>query len=185
MSISQRFGRSTAWIVDRPVWAYLILILISTIATIGYIDPERVRSLFLPRPAPALAETPAPAEKTTPSSAGVQQVPKPRPQVEALDLTRSDAILVIESDDIFTTAGAQALRRMVETLESLPYVRNVLWMDRVPVLNIFGLREPLFPKSQASPARFSAAREHALANPLVKGQLLSADGRTLIVLVNL
>ena len=178
MSISQRFGRSTAWIVDRPVWAYLILILISVIATMGYIAPERVRSLFLPRPAPAAAETP------TPSAVGEQPVKKPRPQVEALDLTRSDAILVIESDDIFTPAGAKALRLMVQTLESLPYVRNVVWMDRVPVLNIFGLREPLFPNSQASPARFAAAREHALANPLVNGQLLSPDGRTLIVLVN-
>jgi len=184
LSISQRFGRSTAWIVDRPVWAYLILILISAIATIGYIDPERVRSLFLPRPVTAPAETPVPAEKPTPSSSGGQPVPKPRPQVEALDLTRSDAILVIESDDIFTPAGAKALRQMVQTLESLSYVRNVVWMDRVPVLNIFGLREPLFPKSQASPARFAAAREHALANPLVNGQLLSPDGRTLIVLVN-
>ena len=73
---------------------------------------------------------------------------------------------------------------MIGTLESLPYIRGVLWMDRVPVLNIFGLREPLFPKSQASPARFAAARDQALQHPLVNGQLLSPDGRTLIVLVN-
>lgn len=99
-------------------------------------------------------------------------------------MTRSDAILVIESDDIFTPSGARALRRMIASLESIPYVRNVLWMDRVPVLNIFGLREPLFPKSEASTARFAGARERALKHPLVKGQLLSPDGRTLIVLVN-
>jgi predicted RND superfamily exporter protein len=178
LSISQNFGRSTAWIVDRPVLAYLVLIVISAIATVGYIAPERVRNYFQPPPVsePAIAATPA---------APIAEAPyKPKPDVEALDLTRSDAILVIESDDIFTPTGAAALRDMIASLEAMPTIRSVLWMDQVPVLNIFGLREPLFPKSQASAARFAAAREKALHHPLVKGQLLSPDGRTLIVLVN-
>ena len=83
------------------------------------------------------------------------------PDVEALELTRADSVLVIESDDIFTPTGAQALRHMVEVIEGLPYVRSVLWMDRIPVLNIFGLREPLFPKTQASATRFAAAAGEA------------------------
>ena len=177
MSLSHQFGRSTAWIVDRPVWAYLFLLLMSAVATVGYLAPERVRSFFQRPPvkvATAVANQAAPAAEQK----------KPRPNVEALDMTRSHAVLVIESDDIFTPAGAKALRHMIAELEAIPYVRNVLWMDRVPVLNIFGLREPLFPKSEASPARFAAAHAHALSHPLVKGQLLSPDGRTLIVLVN-
>ena len=174
MSISHNFGRSTAWIVDRPRWAYLVLIILSSVALMGYIAPERVRRIFI---APPKVEAAKPAANS--ASPG-----QPRPNVEALELTRSDAILVIESDDIFTPQGAKALRKMIETLEAVPYVRSVLWMDRVPVLNIFGLREPLFPKSDASPARFAAAREHALSHPLVNGQLLSRDGRTLIVMVN-
>lgn len=184
MSISHHFGRSTAWIVDRPFWAYLFLIIMTAVASVGYIAPGRVRQYFQPPPPPAAAPAPPVAVAAPAVSAVPQPAKKPRPDVEALDLTRSDAILVIESDDIFTPAGAQALRHMVTELEALPYIRNVLWMDRVPVLNIFGLREPLFPKSQASPARFLAAREQALRHPLVKGQLLSPDGRTLIVLVN-
>lgn len=149
----------------------------SVISIVGYIAPERVREYFLPPPLPE----PAPATGAVTPAAPAK---KPAPNVESLDLTRSDAILVVESDDIFTPTGAQALRHMVEKLEALPYIRNVLWMDRVPVLNIFGLREPLFPKSQASPARFAAARDKAFQHPLVHGQLLSPDGRTLIVLVN-
>ena len=177
MSISHNFGRSTAWIVDRPGWAYLFLIVMSAIATVGYVAPDRVRSFFLPPQDDVAA--PAPANVTS------SEAPKKaRPDVEALEMTRSDAILVIESDSIFTPDGAKALRSMVDSLEAIPYVRSLLWMDRVPVLNIFGLREPLFPKSDASPARFSAARDHALRHPLVNGQLLSPDGRTLIVLVN-
>ncbi len=150
----------------------------SAIATVGYVAPERVRSFFQPPPEPVVA-APAPV---TPSVAAPAL--KPRPNVESFDLIRSDAVLVIESEDIFTPTGAQALRHMIAALEATPYIRNVMWMDRVPVLNIFGLREPLFPKSQASPARFGAAREKALGHPLVKGQLLSPDARTLIVLVN-
>ncbi|MBS0203216.1 MAG: MMPL family transporter [Planctomycetes bacterium] len=175
MSISARFGRSTAWIVDRPAWAYLFLFTITSIATVGYIAPERVRSLFQ-APAPQTA-APVPA---APASA----TQKRRPSVEAFDLTRSDAILVIESDSVFTPAGAKALRTMIAALEAAPFIRNIVWMDRVPVLNIFGLNEPLFPNSDASPARFAAAREQALRHPLVKGQLMSVDGRTVIVLVN-
>lgn len=178
MSISRTFGHSTAWIVDRPVWAYLFLILMSSIASVGYLAPERVRNFFQPPPVVEAAPAAGQAGPVTPPQA------KPRPEVEALELTRSDAVLVIESDDIFTPTGAAALRHMIASLEALPHIRNVLWMDQVPVLNIFGLREPLFPKSQASAARFEAAREKALHNPLVNGQLLSPDGRTLIVLVN-
>ncbi len=175
MTLSHRFGRSTAWIVDRPLWAYLFLCVMSAIAIVGYVAPQQVRRYFQPPP-----------PKVEVTSAAVVEAParKPRPNVEALELSRADAVLVIESDDIFTPSGAEALRKMVNALEGLPYIRNVLWMDRVPVLNIFGLREPLFPKSQASPARFAAAREHALSHPLLKGQLLSPDGRTLVVLVS-
>ena len=176
LSISHRFGRSTAWIVNRPVWSYAILTLMTAISTLGYVAPQRVRNLFIPPPAQQ-PESPAPvAAAAAPKST--------RPNVESVDLTRSDAILVIESDDVFTPSGAKALRHMIDVLEQTPYVRSVLWMDRVPVLNIFGLNEPLFPKSDSSAARFATARDRALRHPLVKGQLMSPDGRTLIVLVN-
>ena len=56
-------------------------------------------------------------------------------------------------------------------------------MDQIPVLNIFGLREPLFPRAESSQRRFTAARERALSHPLIGGQLLSDDGRTLLMLV--
>lgn len=169
--------------MDRPLLAYLVLVVVSAAAGVGYIAPERVRGLFV-RPVVEEEEV-APAPAPAPGTKAAATVPKKAaPNVDSFDLTRSDAILVVESDDIFTPDGAAALRHMVEKLEQLPYVRNVVWMDRVPVLNIFGLREPLFPKSQSSPARFAAARDKALSHPLLKGQLLSPDGRTLIVLVN-
>ncbi len=42
------------------------------------------------------------------------------------------------------------MRAVVEALENEPTVDNVLWLDRAPPLNIFGLPEPIFPRSDAS-----------------------------------
>ena len=94
-------------------------------------------------------------------------------------------VIVVDSKDFFTPDGARALRAVVEELESLEQVRRVIWMDRVPILNIFGLPEPLFPRSKVSQSRFDAAREKALTHPLVGGQLLSSDAETLLMLVSL
>ena len=80
--------------------------------------------------------------------------------------------------------GAAALRSVVDRLESLDYVDSILWLERVPMLNIFGLPEPLLPNSTASSERFAKAKTKALAHPLVGDQLLSQDGRTMLLLVN-
>jgi predicted RND superfamily exporter protein len=42
----------------------------------------------------------------------------------------------------------------------------------------------LFPRAKSSERRFALARERALSHPLIGGQLLSDDGRTLLLLVN-
>ena len=71
-----------------------------------------------------------------------------RPAVEPVSLSNSDAVIVVHSaaDEFFSPEGAAALRHVVQQLESLDYVRSVLWMDQIPTLNIFGLQEPLFPR---------------------------------------
>ena len=96
--------------------------------------------------------------------------------------SRSNAILVIDSKQFFTSAGATALRQIVTDFEDLDYVTEVAWMGDIP--NIFGLAEPLFPRSEASERRFAAAREKALRNPLVAGQFLSPDGETLLMMLS-
>lgn len=173
MTISRLFGRSTAWIVDHSWLAWLFIAAMSGLATIGYTAPRLLTELFKqPPPATPAAESPPARNAQRP------------PDVEAFDLARSHAVLVVQSDDVFTPAGAKALRHMVEELEALPYVSSVLWIDRVPLLNIFGLPEPVLPKSTASGNRFAAAKERALEHPLIAGQLMSRDGRTLLMMVN-
>lgn len=171
--MSRRFERCFAWTVDAPWLTAVVILLVTAVAAVGYVDPHVVSRLFRK----------APAESTSESATAPPQTPLP--DVESFSLTDADVVLVVESDDFFTSTGAAALRDMVQALESLPYVESVLWMDRVPVLNIFGLREPLFPQARASERQFAAARDKALEHPLVGGQMLSPDGRTLLLMIRL
>jgi predicted RND superfamily exporter protein len=93
----------------------------------------------------------------------------------------SDCFLVVETDDLFKPATIAALRQVVARIEQQPYVDSVMWVDTIPVLNVFGLREPLLPPDDASAERFEAARERVMQHPLAMGQLLSDDGRTLLM----
>jgi predicted RND superfamily exporter protein len=174
--VPRRFERAFAWTVDYPKTAALLILAVSGLALLGYVAPERLTQLFTQPPL-----SPTESRSVQPASSE----PMPLPDVERFSLTDSDVILVVDSEDFFTSDGVAALRDIVGQLESLDYVERVLWMDRVPVLNIFGLNEPLLPRARASTRQFEAAREKALRHPLVAGNFLSSDGRTLLMLIKL
>ena len=170
------FHRSTDWIVERPWITILLLTLITLFAVVGYYRPALVLDFLNP---PVVE----PENQSQVVVNNDDESARP-PDVNPFSIAAAEAIIVAESDHFFTPDGAKTMRHVVETLESTRYVRSVVWMDELPVLNIFGLPEPLLPRETASQSRFDAAREKALANPLVKGQMLSADGNTLLLLVN-
>ncbi|MEX2139866.1 MAG: efflux RND transporter permease subunit [Pirellulales bacterium] len=173
--MSHAFDRFFGWTVNHRAAVTVFILAMSGLAIVGYIGPETVMHWL--RPAVSTAEE---------LTATVAAAEPAKPSVEAVSLSNSDAVLVVHSanDQFFSPEGAEALRHVVESLESLDYVRSVLWMDQIPSLNIFGLEEPLFPRSNSSVRRFAAARERAQSHPLIHGQLLSNDGRTLLLLVN-
>jgi len=109
----------------------------------------------------------------------------PPPDVTPLMLFGSELLLLVTGEDFFTPTAAVALRQAVAELESLPQVQQVMWMDRAPPLNLFGLREPALPDHRASQRRFDSARQRALDNPLIAGQLLSHDGKTLLMSIEM
>ena len=166
------FDKATGWIVNRPIASWSILALISVIAVLGYNSSGMMKAMFA---------TKAFDNANSPSGDDIFETP---PDVEPISLTDTDAILVCQSADFFSPDGVQAMRQVVEDLENLDFVTSVLWMDRVPILNIFGLNEPLLPRADASPSQFEAARKKASDHPLVNGQLLSADGQTILLMVN-
>lgn len=171
------FDRILGNIVDHPWWAASVLLLLSLLSLSGYVAPrwverawQGVRGVVVRQQDNALA---ARAE----SESG-------EPNIERLDLIGSDAIVVLQSPRFFSADGTQAVRAAVEAIERLDYVRDVLWLDRAPPLNIFGLAQPILPSTKASESQFADARKRALEHPLVVGQMLSADGETLLLLVN-
>jgi predicted RND superfamily exporter protein len=169
------FDRVMVYSVDRRAVTVALFLAISVVAAVGYWNPELVRSAFRS----------APEETQTTSNRTAGEVFDTPPDVDPISLSNSDAVLVVQSEEFFTPQGAQAMRHVVSQLEELQFVQRILWMDRVPILNIFGLPEPLFPRSEASAERFAAAREKAMQHPLVGGQILSEDGQTMLLLVTL
>lgn len=156
----------------------------TAIALTGYTSAVTIRSWLLSLSASDTAEGAGQSPLPMPASATAGPTAAPEP-LDRFNVTDADVILVIDSDQFFTLEGASALRQVASDLEALAYVDDVLWMDRVPVLNLFGLNEPLLPRGNASPRQFVAARAKALEHPLLRGQLLSGDGRTLLMLVRL
>lgn len=183
------FDRFMAWTVNHRGFTFLAVVMITALAVIGHTRPDLVRQIFVT--AKSNTEQPVAEKsgggprrsKSPPETSQPETQRREAPKVDPVSLSGSDAVLVVQSPQFFTPAGAKAMRHVVDELEKIDYVRSILWMDRVPILNIFGLPEPLFPRSEASAERFAAAQEKAMKHPLVGGQLLSEDGRTMLLLV--
>ncbi len=173
-----RFGLLADWIIDHR-WTTLFLLVVWTIVmAIGHYDPY----LLLPEPGVAQQQ----AEPQSVEDSEFDQAPvRPSPGVSPIQVASGDVIVVARSEGFFTPDGATAMRAAIEALESLDQVDSVLWMDRAPMMNIFGLQEPILPRGDASQARFEAAREQALKHPLVAGQLLSRDAKTMLLMVGI
>ncbi|WP_144057367.1 efflux RND transporter permease subunit [Novipirellula maiorica] len=165
------------WIVTHRLVTFLILTIWTIVMGLGQFDP----TILWPE-----TTTTSPAQLDASDDDEFDESLRAKtPNVSPVQIAAGDVIVVAESDQFFTPEGADAIRDAVAALESLDQVDRVLWMDRAPMLNIFGLPEPILPQRNASPARFQAAKERALANPLIGGQLLSSDAKTLLLMVRI
>ncbi|MCR9229584.1 MAG: efflux RND transporter permease subunit [bacterium] len=174
--MSRTFNRCSVWMVDHPLLVTLFILLLSGIALLGYTMPEEVRDWFTAKPEPVPQVDQQKADKP-------RKVREAPPDVDPISLTDADTILVIDSDQFFTADGIKAMREIVAEIESLDYVESVFWLEDIPNLNIFGLREPILPSERASQKRLDDAKEKAIKHPLVGGQLLSVDAQTILLMV--
>lgn len=92
-----------------------------------------------------------------------------------------DFFLVVESPSLFEPETFAVVRRLAEAVESDELVDSVITLDEVPAFDALGLPERLMPQKGASREAFLAARSQALAHPLIVGQLLSEDARTMVL----
>ncbi len=170
----QRFFDKLATTVVHHRWiAILLLAIVTTVSVVGHTNAKWARELF------TTEET-----ASTDTDAGDNEPTEPAPDVDPINISSSSAVLVVRSQKFFTPNGAKAMRQVVEDLEELDQVQGILWMDRVPMLNIFGLQEPIYPRSLASKQRFDASKKKALAHPLIRGQLLSEDAETMLLMIS-
>jgi predicted RND superfamily exporter protein len=189
--MSGAVARSIGAVAQRPWLSLATLVLMTGVATFGYFAPERwLDSLYAKWD--AIASFAKPAEAPLPTNAAPPaQPPSPPAAVPAgtnesrFRMTDYDVVAVVESERFFTRDGSERLRKVVSALRELPEVADVVWMDDVPEINVFSLRNSVFPPATATQRQFDRARERALADPLIGGQLLSKDGRSTLLLIDL
>jgi predicted RND superfamily exporter protein len=96
----------------------------------------------------------------------------------------SDCLLVVQSPDLFTSQSIASLRAFVDQVGRVPGVQSVRSLVDVLVFDE-GRPRSLLPAANAPPAAYALARQQALAHPLVRGQVLSEDGQTALVVARL
>lgn len=167
--------RLFAWWADQPLIHVAVLLAVSILAVIGYMRPELVTDLFQTN-----SESESGYEPSTLETAAATYSAPPS-NVRPFRVAGGECVVVARSEQFFTRAGMTAIRQAVEDLEALPQVHSVLWLDSVPGMNLFGLNAPLLPHSKASSRQMEAGRGRATSNPLAVGQLISSDGQTILL----
>lgn len=179
------FGVIADWMVDHRKISFVMIAAWTLLMAMGHVNPYLLRS-WLTRSDPSSSATVASDPSDTLREKGFSAPPRRQPpDVSPVQVTGGDVILVAESESFFTPEGSTAIRQVVRDLEALPQVTSVMWMERAPPLNLFGLPEPILPKASASQGLFDAAKEAALSHPLIAGQLLSSDAKTILLMINL
>ncbi|MDM4018584.1 efflux RND transporter permease subunit [Roseiconus lacunae] len=173
--------------VDHPFLVSAFLLVLTVVATIARHDPSLIRdpidNLFA-------NDNPAVIEKvTTPSAPPAAAVRTGRVaggvRGGQLQINDNDVVMIIQSDEFFSSRGSEAISTIVDDLRSLSIVDQLFWMGDTPPINLFALRDAVLPKPSSSEQQFARARQRALEHPLIAGQLLSEDGQTLLIFIKL
>ncbi|MEO0531916.1 MAG: MMPL family transporter [Planctomycetota bacterium] len=141
-----------------------VLLAVTCVAALGYVLPSNTKHPLERYEIPLEDDPPTMTERVQ----------------SRFNLGSSDAFLIVEADDLFTPEAIAAVRRLVSAVEELDFVASVFWVDRVPILNVFGFADPLVPPADASPEAFRQAETRLREHPLA-GQLISDDGRSLLM----
>jgi len=155
------------------------------VSGIGYKQPNLPRELFAEFFPQAASVADGSSDKSDGRGSSSSSRKSNDRAVASMTLFASDVMLVVTADEFFEPVTSRAVREVVDDLNSLPQVADITWLDNAPPLNIFGLPEPALPDHRASLTRFEQAKAKALANPMIAGQLLSRDGKTLVLLLNI
>lgn len=191
------------WWADRVWFQGLVLVSMSVLSIIGMTQPTLVTGWFAHDP-PADVESSEPDDSLADELQEVEEPPRPPDNVQPFRVGGGECVLVAvigslkqgddvagdgekggPSRDLFTKSSLATMRRVCEGLEEMPQVASVMWLDSVPSFNLFGLSGTLLPSENASPRQMAHARQTVLRNPLAVGQLISGDGKTVLMHIDL
>ncbi len=170
-------------LVRRSWTAPLIFVLMTGIAILGYKYPTAPREWLSRLRTAEIAEAPV-AEPENPYRRSGRRRGMDQP-VGGMTLFSSEVMIIASCDDFFRPSSAKAIRDVVDALVASPVVSHITWMDNAPPLNIFGLPEPALPDHRASQTTFDQAKQRAMKNPMIAGQLLSRDAKHVLLLLQM
>ena len=97
-------------------------------------------------------------------------------------------IVAFQDKDIFTQKNLELISALTEKFEALPYVEEVTSLTNVNDIvgeeNNF-IVKPLIEKIPAQPAQLKQLKKQALSNPLYLKNIISSDGKTTAILIEL
>ncbi len=155
----------------------------TSISILGYKYPTAPREwLARFQSTDAIEKPPAEPENPYRRSGRRRGVDQP---VGSMTLFSSEVMIIASCDNFFRPDAAKAIRDVVDALVAAPEVSHITWMDNAPPLNIFGLPEPALPDHRASQTTFDQAKQRAMKNPMIAGQLLSRDAKHVLLLLQI
>ena len=108
---------------------------------------------------------------------------KAPPGVDVFQFVGAPLQFLLESDGFFQPDRIAAIRAAVTDLEQRKMLRGVFWLDTLPARGAMGLPGRLLPKKLTDEIDWRAVARRVAKQPLAAEQLVSADGRALLLLV--
>ncbi|WP_372898282.1 RND family transporter [Stieleria sp.] len=172
------------WWADHPGAQLAVFVAMSTLATIGFTNPALITDL-IPEAVQQVDDSGA-SNRSNRRDMDYPSGGRVPDNVQPFQVGGGQCVLVARVDssgtaDLFSGSHLRAMRRVAEGLQSMPQIDDVMWLDSVPGFNLFGLSGTLLPSDNASQRQLDEARSRVLENPLAVGQLISQDGRTVLM----
>ena len=104
--------------------------------------------------------------------------------VEETFTLNAPLVLVLENDDFFRPGQLAAVRHAAAAISEMPFVRKLVWFGDIPEVSLRGRVTPILPAADGTGDEFAAARSRILKHPLAAGSLISEDGTTTMMLLD-
>ena len=97
----------------------------------------------------------------------------------------NECMIVIESDQLFSARGVRLLKDLTSAISEIDAIESVRSLDDFVVTSIDAPPRSILPAGAATVQQYDEARREALEHPMIRGQLLSLDGTTTLIVARI